>query len=192
MKRVTYFVSAAVLLVGATTYSQHAGRRPENRSRHQPAARLRRYQDATSPQPPRRCPRPTTASSRLDARGADLRAGDRAHRAGAVRPVLGTEGRAEPDAGQEPRAGAEDESGSHQGARRLVRAVRRRRSPHVTDANATEMVKAGQNEVTRAAALYGVIVHGNEIAGTAYAYLRRRTSCRRRPSARRGRERTRN
>ena len=42
----------------------------------------------------------------------------------------------------------------------------------VTDANATEMVKQGQNEVTRAAALYGVIVHGNEIAGTAYAYLR--------------------
>jgi hypothetical protein len=42
----------------------------------------------------------------------------------------------------------------------------------VTDANATEMVKQGQNEVTRAAAMYGVIVHGNEIAGTAYAYLR--------------------
>jgi hypothetical protein len=34
------------------------------------------------------------------------------------------------------------------------------------------MVKQGQNEVTRAAAMYGVIVHGNEIAGTAYAYLR--------------------
>jgi hypothetical protein len=42
----------------------------------------------------------------------------------------------------------------------------------VTDANATEMVKAGQNEQTRAASLYGVIVHANEIAGTAYAYLR--------------------
>lgn len=41
-----------------------------------------------------------------------------------------------------------------------------------TDANVTEMVKAGQNEQTRAASLYGVIVHGNEIAGTAYAYLR--------------------
>src|SRR4029077_2956473 len=35
----------------------------------------------------------------------------------------------------------------------------------VTDANATEMVKQGPNEVTRAAALYGVIVHGNEMAG---------------------------
>jgi DinB family protein len=42
----------------------------------------------------------------------------------------------------------------------------------VTDANATEMVKQGMNEVTRAASLYGVIVHGNEMAGTAYAYLR--------------------
>jgi uncharacterized damage-inducible protein DinB len=42
----------------------------------------------------------------------------------------------------------------------------------VTDASATEMVKQGQNEVTRAAAMYGVIVHGNEMAGTAYVYLR--------------------
>ena len=41
-----------------------------------------------------------------------------------------------------------------------------------TDANVVELVKAGQNEQTRAASLYGVIVHGNEIAGTAYAYLR--------------------
>jgi DinB family protein len=42
----------------------------------------------------------------------------------------------------------------------------------VTDANATEMVKAGMNEVARAAALYGVIVHGNEMYGTAAVYLR--------------------
>ena len=42
----------------------------------------------------------------------------------------------------------------------------------VTDANATEMVKQGMNEVTRAAALHGLIVHGNEMAGTAYVYLR--------------------
>ena len=42
----------------------------------------------------------------------------------------------------------------------------------LTDANATEMVKAGMNEVTRAAQLMGVIVHGNEMAGTAYVYLR--------------------
>ncbi len=42
----------------------------------------------------------------------------------------------------------------------------------LTDASATEMVKAGQNEQTRAASLYGVLVHGNEMAGTAYVYLR--------------------
>ena len=42
----------------------------------------------------------------------------------------------------------------------------------MTDANALEMVKAGPNEQTRAASLYGVIVHGNEMAGTAYVYLR--------------------
>src|SRR5437899_1286636 len=43
---------------------------------------------------------------------------------------------------------------------------------NVTDTSATEMVKAGPNEQTRAASLYGVIVHGNELAGTAYVYLR--------------------
>ncbi len=42
----------------------------------------------------------------------------------------------------------------------------------LTDENATEMIKQGSNEVTRAAALYGVLVHGNELAGTAYVYLR--------------------
>jgi hypothetical protein len=42
----------------------------------------------------------------------------------------------------------------------------------VTDANATEMVRQGQNEVTRAAAMYGLIVHGNELYGTAAVYLR--------------------
>jgi DinB family protein len=42
----------------------------------------------------------------------------------------------------------------------------------VTDANATEMIKQGQNEVARAASLYGVIVHGNEMYGTAAVYLR--------------------
>jgi hypothetical protein len=43
---------------------------------------------------------------------------------------------------------------------------------NVTDTSATEMIKQGNNEVTRAAALYGIIVHGNEMAGTAYVYLR--------------------
>ena len=42
----------------------------------------------------------------------------------------------------------------------------------LTDASATEMVKAGQNEQTRAVSLYGVLVHGNELYGTAAVYLR--------------------
>src|SRR5215467_14542466 len=42
----------------------------------------------------------------------------------------------------------------------------------VTDANAAQFIKAGQNEVTRAAALFGFIAHGNEIYGTAAVYLR--------------------
>jgi hypothetical protein len=41
-----------------------------------------------------------------------------------------------------------------------------------TDENAVQFIKQGPNEATRAAALYGVIVHGNEMAGTAYVYLR--------------------
>ena len=42
----------------------------------------------------------------------------------------------------------------------------------VTEASAAETIKQGQNEITRAAALYGVIVHGNEMYGTAAVYLR--------------------
>ena len=42
----------------------------------------------------------------------------------------------------------------------------------VTDETATQFVKQGPNEVTRAAVLYSVIVHGNEMYGTANPYLR--------------------
>jgi uncharacterized damage-inducible protein DinB len=41
-----------------------------------------------------------------------------------------------------------------------------------TDDNALQPVRQGNNEVTRAAALYGVLVHGNEMYGTAAVYLR--------------------
>jgi hypothetical protein len=41
-----------------------------------------------------------------------------------------------------------------------------------TDENAVQFVKQGPNEMTRAAALYGVLVHGNEIYGTGAVYLR--------------------
>jgi len=42
----------------------------------------------------------------------------------------------------------------------------------VTDASATEMIKAGMNQMTRAAALFGMLAHGNEMYGTAAVYLR--------------------
>ena len=41
-----------------------------------------------------------------------------------------------------------------------------------TDENALQTVRQGNNEVTRAAALYGVLVHGNEMYGTSAVYLR--------------------
>ncbi|HEV3058013.1 MAG TPA: DinB family protein [Vicinamibacterales bacterium] len=41
-----------------------------------------------------------------------------------------------------------------------------------TDENATQFIKQGQNEVTRAASLFGLIAHGNEIYGTGAVYLR--------------------
>lgn len=41
-----------------------------------------------------------------------------------------------------------------------------------TDANAVEFVKQGNNEATRAAVLFGVLVHGNEMFGTSNVYLR--------------------
>jgi len=41
-----------------------------------------------------------------------------------------------------------------------------------TDENAVQFVKQGNNEVTRAAVLFGVLVHGNEMFGTSNVYLR--------------------
>src|SRR5207247_3104019 len=41
-----------------------------------------------------------------------------------------------------------------------------------TDENEVKFIRQGKNDATRAAALYGVIVHGNEMAGSAYVYLR--------------------
>src|SRR5215510_11558294 len=43
---------------------------------------------------------------------------------------------------------------------------------NVTDTNAAEFIKVGQNEAMRASVLYGLIVHGNEIYGTGAVYLR--------------------
>jgi hypothetical protein len=44
----------------------------------------------------------------------------------------------------------------------------------LTDANVTEMIRQGNNEVTRAAAVAGLVAHSNEMYGTAAAYFRTR------------------
>ena len=41
-----------------------------------------------------------------------------------------------------------------------------------TDENAVQFLKQGQNEVTRASVLFGVLIHGNEMFGTSNVYLR--------------------
>jgi hypothetical protein len=42
----------------------------------------------------------------------------------------------------------------------------------LTDANATELVKQGQNEVARGSILAGLNAHGNELYGTGAVYMR--------------------
>ena len=42
----------------------------------------------------------------------------------------------------------------------------------LTDANASDMLQQGRGEIQRAAALMNNLVHDNEMAGTAYVYLR--------------------
>jgi hypothetical protein len=42
----------------------------------------------------------------------------------------------------------------------------------LTDANATEMMKQGQNSVARGAILANVVAHSNEVYGTGIAYMR--------------------
>ncbi|MEQ1730029.1 MAG: hypothetical protein ABL982_16810 [Vicinamibacterales bacterium] len=42
----------------------------------------------------------------------------------------------------------------------------------LTDQNATEMVRQGQNEIARAALLANVAIHSNEMYGTGAVYLR--------------------
>jgi len=42
----------------------------------------------------------------------------------------------------------------------------------LTDQNAMEMVRQGQNDIARSALLAGVVIHSNEMYGTASVYLR--------------------
>ena len=42
----------------------------------------------------------------------------------------------------------------------------------MTDANAAEMMKQGQNSVARGAILANLVAHSNEVYGTAITYMR--------------------
>ena len=171
MKRVMYFASAAVLLVAPAVYSQR--RRLARRLVSRPACSAAMpASKPTSPPPPRRCRTPTTRSrsDRCPKRGptdsSSPTSRNRSSASARASPACPTRWQGK-NLEQELKTKAELTKALADSF-----AICDKAFDAVTDANATEMVKAGQNEQTRAASLYGVIVHGNEIAGTAYAYLR--------------------
>src|SRR3954471_14533092 len=172
MKRVIYFASAAVLLVAATTYSQ------------QPPAGGQKISLATSLQRGY-----AGIKANFTAAADKMPEADYTFKVGST-PEARTYGQvithiAQSQFGQcsnltgvpNPMAGKQLEQELKTKAE-ITKALADsfalcdKAFADVTDASATEMVKQGQNEVTRAAALYGVLVHGNEMAGTAYVYLR--------------------
>ena len=172
MKRVIYFVSAAILLVGVTTYSQQppaAGQKIGLATSLQNgyAGIKRNFTAAAEKMPeadytfkPGSTPEARTYAQVI-AHIAQSQFGQCSTLKGVPNPMQGK------NLEQELKTKAE-----------VTKALADSYAlcddvfAQVTDANATEMVKAGQNEVTRAAALYGVIVHGNELYGTAAVYLR--------------------
>ena len=171
MKRVIYFVSAAILLVGVTTYSQQppAGQKIGLATSLQNgyAGIKRNFTAAAEKMPeadysfkPGTTPEARTYAQVI-AHIAQAQFGQCSGIKGVPNPMAGKQLEQELKTKAEVTKALAD---SYALCDDLF--------AQVTDANATEMVKAGQNEVTRAAALYGVIVHGNEMAGTAYVYLR--------------------
>ena len=171
MKRVTYFVSAAILLFAATTFSQPpaAGQKVGlGTSLQRGYAGIKTNFTAAADKMPEAdygfkvgsTPEARTYGQ-LIAHIAQAQFGQCAGLTGVPNPMAGK------NLEQELKTKAELTKALADSF-----AICDKAFEAVTDANATELVKAGQNEQTRAASLYGVIVHGNEIAGTAYAYLR--------------------
>jgi hypothetical protein len=171
MKRVTYFVSAAILLVGVTTYSQQppAGQKIGLATSLQNgyAGIKRNFTAAAEKMPeadysfkPGSTPEARTYAQVI-AHIAQAQFGQCSGIKGVPNPMAGKQLEQELKTKAEVTKALAD---SYALCDDLF--------AQTTDANATEMVKAGANEVTRAAALYGLIVHGNEMAGTAYVYLR--------------------
>jgi len=171
MKRVTYFVSAAILLVGVTTYSQQppAGQKIGLATSLQNgyAGIKRNFTAAADKMPeadysfkPGSTPEARTYAQVI-AHIAQSQFGQCSGLKGVPNPMAGKQLEQELKTKAEVTKALAD---SYALCDDLF--------AQLTDASATEMVKAGANEVTRAAALYGLIVHGNEMAGTAYVYLR--------------------
>ena len=170
MKRAIYLVSAAILLVGVTTYSQQppAGQKIGLATSLQNgyAGIKRNFTAAAEKMPeadynfkPGSTPEARTYAQVI------------AHIAAQFGQCSGIKGVPNPMAGKQ----LEQELKTKAEVTKALAdsyALCDDLFAQTTDANATEMVKAGANEVTRAAALYGLIVHGNEMAGTAYVYLR--------------------
>ena len=171
MKRVTYFASAAVLLVAATTYTQQppAGQKVGIATSLQRSyAGIKTNFTAAAEKMPEAdytfkvgsTPEARTYGQ-LIAHIAQSQFGQCSGLTGVPNPMQGKQLEQELKTKAEITKALADSF-----------AICDKAFEGVTDANATEMVRAGQNEQTRAASLYGVIVHGNEMAGTAYAYLR--------------------
>jgi len=172
MKRVTYFVAAAILLVGVTTYSQQppaAGQKIGLAMSLQNgyAGIKRNFTAAADKMPeadysfkPGSTPEARTYAQVI-AHIAQSQFGQCSGLKGVPNPMAGKQLEQELKTKAEVTKALAD---SYALCDDLF--------AQLTDASATEMVKAGANEVTRAAALYGLIVHGNEMAGTAYVYLR--------------------
>src|SRR5215217_2158019 len=169
MKRVIYFVSAAVMLVGVTTYSQQpTGQKIGLATSLQNgyAGIKRNFTAAAEKMPeadytfkPGTTPEARTYAQVI-AHIVQSQLGQCANLTGEPNPMAGKQ------LEQELKTKAEITKALADSFALCDKAF-----DALTDANATEMVKAGQNEVTRAAALYGILVHGNEMAGTAYVYL---------------------
>ena len=172
MKRVIYFASASILLVGSPLITAAAsGRRPENQPRDQPSERLCGHQEEFH-RGGREMPEADYSFKPGSTPEARTYAQVIAHIAQAqFGQCSGIKGVPNPMAGKQLEQELKTKAEVTKALADLY-ALCDDLFAQVTDANATEMVKAGQNEVTRAAALYGVIVHGNEMAGTAYVYLR--------------------
>src|SRR4029078_12465498 len=170
MKRVIYFVSAAVLLVGVTTYSQQpAGQKIGLATSLQNgyAGIKRNFTSAAEKIPeaddsfkPGTTPEARTYAQVI-AHIAQAQFGQCSGLKGVPNPMAGKQLEQELKTKAEVTKALADSF-----------AMCDELFANLTDASATEMVKAGQNEQTRAASLYGVIVHGNELYGTAAVYLR--------------------